>query len=124
MKKKSIWVMERIGAYLILYVGLTILLTVIHKLIFNYEDWLWLSLSWSTVFVATLPFKKFIIKKKDNLSHKILNGTLASACVFFLIAFALGVVMNMSDWLKYTFDITAPFAFSLALGVPLGESHE
>ena len=123
MKKNIISVLKRLSGYLFLAVMLTMALTVMHKLIFKSEEWLWLSVSWSVVYVSAIPCKSFVINETDDLFHRILSGAFATICVFLLTAFVIGVALNKSDWFKYTFDITAPFAFALALGHPLKESQ-
>ena len=119
MKKNVNRVLKRIFAHLFMMIAIIIALTVVYKLILKREEWLWLSVSWGIVYVIAISLKNIIINRTEDLLNKVLSGTLASACVFIIVAFVLGVIFNMSDWFKCTFDITVPFIMALALGTPL-----
>lgn len=106
-------IIKRIGEIIIVGVFMFIALAVMHKLFRHNEEWLYASLVWTISWmVASIIVKLFGELNIDSIKLSIFNIGII-AFIFIILAFLLGVVLDVLEWEKIVADIIVPFGMAI-----------
>lgn len=91
-----------------------VVVSILYKLIFKEEDWLYKSLVLSVTDAIAIPIKYYlIVDKKYKKWPAVISITLA---VVIITLFITGVCMSIEDYWRHTFMITFFFSWAIIFG--------
>lgn len=105
--------LKRFGEEIIVCVISFIILAVINKLLFKEENWLYESACCAIVYSIGSYISPFLTSATEGIKSNIILRLGLIALLFFIVAFILGVLFNMTTWLEHTMFITFVFGFSI-----------
>ncbi len=117
--KKSIkkkFELKRMSGIALCVFSIFIVISVMNKLIFKQDDWLYTSLSWSLAYGIGLLVRPFVLDSKREQKDNVLYQVVTIVVVFMLSAFLMGVLFNVQRWFVYTWSITVPYGVAIVVG--------
>ena len=108
---------ERIISALLVGVSFFIVLCIMNKLIHYSKDWLFYSAMWAICWaIGHFVGKSFSLILTDESIWKILIFELALIfCLGVLVAFIVGILMNLPTWQDIVANICFPFAVAFLI---------
>lgn len=104
---------KQIGENVALCVIYFIILSVLNKLFLKQEDWLYNSIVTSIFLVIGRFIAKKIVINLETRKDKIIGIITCIVSMFLIVAFIIGVVLNIPTWGKIVLNIITPFAVGM-----------